>query len=484
VEGFETVSYRRVRAVDQPPDRVAGRLDLICVGRLLALLRDLAELHQRGGDALVGDERLPERVDVDPALLEACLGGDPGRVILVDTSPSDATQGTSGRFNTARHCEWGMAQIVDYELFKLPPRWLFLRIETSDGTVGWGEPVLEGRAETVKTAVEELMDGYLLGEESSRIEDHWQRMYRGGFYRGGPVLMSAIAGIDQALWDIKGKYSGEPVYDLLGGHSRDRIPLYKKIVPDETDEIAELATAAVDEGFTALKLLNAHQTSPIESTADIDAICEFLAVARDAVGRQVNIGLDLHGHVSAGMAPRVLSRLEEYDPMFVEEPVRPEHVQKLDRASNHNIPIAFGERLYSRWEFRPHLEAGRLDIAQPDITHAGGISEIKHIASMAETYGTQLMINCSVGPIAYAATSQLSHHLPNAVQQPAQGERYIDTYVENVDHLESEQGHVSLSDKPGLGLEIDEAGVREQAGKGSDWRTPVRRYNDGSFVEW
>jgi galactonate dehydratase len=377
-----------------------------------------------------------------------------------------------------------MAQIVDYELFNVPPRWLFLKVETADGTVGWGEPILEGRAETVRTAVEELMDGYLLGEESSRIEDHWQRMYRGGFYRGGPVLMSAIAGIDQALWDIKGKYSGEPVYDLLGGRTREHVSLYKKVVPENVDRIPELATKAVEDGFDTLKLLTTYQTAPLESSADIDAICEYLDAAREAVGRDVDIGIDLHGHISASMAPRLFARLGEHDPMFVEEPVRPEHLRMLERGSYHDIPIAFGERLYSRWEFRPHLERGCLDIVQPDISHAGGITEIKNIASMAETYGAKLMMSCSVGPIAYAASTQLSHHVTNAVQQPALGERYVDTYVDNVDDLRSENGHVTMPETPGLGVEIDEDGVREHAGKGSDWRTPIRQYNDGSFVEW
>ena len=377
-----------------------------------------------------------------------------------------------------------MAQIVDYELYKVPPRWLFLKVETADGTAGWGEPILEGRADTVKTAVEELMDGYLLGEDSSRIEDHWQRMYRGGFYRGGPVLMSAIAGIDQALWDIKGKYTGEPVYDLLGGQTRERVQVYKKIVSEDIEEVAELTADAVDDGFTTLKLLTAYQASSVESTADLDAICESLAVARDAAGRDVDIGVDLHGHISAAMAPRVLSRLTEHDPMFVEEPVRPEHLRMIEPNGSHNVPLAFGERLYSRWEFRPHLESGRLDVAQPDISHAGGITEIKNIASMAETYGAQLMMSCSVGPIAYAACSQLSLHLTNAVQQPSLGERYADAYVENVDDLRSENGYVTLSDKPGLGIDVDEDGIREHAGQGSDWQTPLRRHDDGSLAEW
>ncbi|WP_434523247.1 galactonate dehydratase [Halorubrum sp. AS12] len=377
-----------------------------------------------------------------------------------------------------------MTQIVEYELFKVPPRWLFLKIETSDGTVGWGEPILEGRAETVKSAVNELMEGYLLGEESSQIEKLWQTMYRGGFYRGGPVLMSAIAGIDQALWDIKGKYTGESVSELLGGRTREHVPLYKRLVPETVEEVSSLVEDAVSDGFDTLKLLTTYQTSPIESTVDIDEICKYLATAREVAGREVDIGIDLHGHISASMAPRVLSRLAEYDPMFVEEVVRPEHLSMLDRSAAYDIPIAFGERLYSRWEFQPHLEAGRLDIVQPDVSHAGGITEIQNIASLAETYGAKLMMNCSVGPIAYAASTQLSHHLPNAIQQPTIGERYIDAYVDNAENLHSEEGHVTLPTKPGLGIEVNEKGVREHAGEGSDWRTPVRRYNDGSFVEW
>lgn len=377
-----------------------------------------------------------------------------------------------------------MVQIVDYELFKVPPRWLFLKIETSDGVAGWGEPILEGRADTVATAVEELMEACLLGEESSRIEGHWQRMYRGGFYRGGPVLMSAIAGIDQALWDIKGKYAGEPVYDLLGGSTRERVQVYKKIVTDDVEEVPALAQDAVDDGFSTIKLLTAYQASAIESTADLDAICEYLEIAREAVGRDVDIGVDLHGHISATMAPRLLSRLAAYDPMFVEEPVRPEHLQTMDPSLTHDLPIAFGERLYSRWEFKPHFESNLLDIAQPDISHAGGITEIRNIATMAETYGTKLMMSCSVGPIAYAACTHLSRHVPNAVHQPALDGRYIDAYVDNVADLRSENGYVTLSEKPGLGVEIDEDGIRERARNASNWQTPIRRHDDGSLVEW
>jgi len=142
-----------------------------------------------------------------------------------------------------------MSKIVDYELFEVPPRWLFLRVETADGTVGWGEPVVEGRSKTVRTAVEELFDTYLLGEDAGRIEDHWQTMYRGGFYRGGPVLMSAIAGVDQALWDIKGKQLDVPVYELLGGAARERIRVYQWIGGDRPSDVAEQARKQVEAGL-------------------------------------------------------------------------------------------------------------------------------------------------------------------------------------------------------------------------------------------
>uniref|UniRef100_UPI00361DFC3A galactonate dehydratase n=1 Tax=Halostagnicola sp. GCM10023398 TaxID=3252683 RepID=UPI00361DFC3A len=238
----------------------------------------------------------------------------------------------------------GDSVITEYELFEVPPRWLFLKVTTSDGTVGWGEPVVEGRAKSVRTAVEELMDGYLLGEDPARIEDHWQTMYRGGFYRGGPVLMSAIAGIDQALWDIKGKRFGAPVYELLGGAARDRIRVYQWIGGDRPAEVGEAAAKKVEAGFTGLKMNATPKLERIDTPAAVDAARDRLAEVRETVGDEIDIGVDFHGRASKTMAKRLVAALEPYEPMFVEEPVLPEHNDALPEIAQHTtIPIATGE---------------------------------------------------------------------------------------------------------------------------------------------
>lgn len=187
-------------------------------------------------------------------------------------------------------------KITALKTFIVPPRWLFLKIETDEGISGWGEPVVEGRALTVEAAVHELSD-YLIGQDPLRIEDHWQVMYRSGFYRGGPILMSAIAGIDQALWDIKGRAYGQPVHQLLGGPCRDRIRVYSWIGGDRPNDVANAARSAVDRGFTAIKMNGTEELQIVDSHKEIDALVDRLAAVRDAVGPDIGIGVDFHGRV-------------------------------------------------------------------------------------------------------------------------------------------------------------------------------------------
>lgn len=384
-----------------------------------------------------------------------------------------------------------MTQIVDYELFEVPPRWLLLQIETADGTVGWGEPVVEGRAHTVRAAVEELMNTYLLGKEPTPIEDHWQTMYRGGFYRGGPVLMSAIAGIDQALWDIKGKQLGAPVYELLGGAARDRIRVYQWIGGDRPSEVADQAENKVEAGFTALKMNATAEIERVDNPATVDAAVDRLSEVRDAVGDTVDIGVDFHGRVSKPMAKRLVKALEPYEPMFIEEPVLPEHNDALPEIAAHTtIPIATGERMYSRWDFKPVFENGAIDVIQPDLSHAGGISEVKKIATMAEAYDVALAPHCPLGPIALASCIQIDACTPNAlIQEQSLNIHYNETtdildYLAEPSVFKYEGGYVSIPDAPGLGIEINESYVREQAEKTVNWHNPVWRHEDGSVAEW
>lgn len=379
--------------------------------------------------------------------------------------------------------------IVDeLELFAVPPRWLFLKITTRGGVTGWGEPVLEGRAATVRAAVEELKP-YVVGRPASRIEDVWQVLYRGGFYRGGPVLMSALAGIDQALWDIQGKALDRPIHELLGGPVRRSIRAYGWIGGDRPADVANAALARREEGFTAVKMNASGEMQWIDSPARIREIEERLAAVRDAVGDDFGIAVDFHGRIHKGSAKAAVTAAEAFGPMFIEEPVLPGHEDALAAIAQHTTaPIATGERLYSRWDFKRVIPV--VDIIQPDVSHAGGISEVRRIAAMAEAYDTALAPHCPLGPIALAAALQVDFCSINAfIQESSLGIHYNDgveirDYLVDPSVFDLVDGHFARPTAPGLGIEIDESHVREMAGVGHDWKNPVWRNDDGSLAEW
>ncbi|MEU5875019.1 galactonate dehydratase [Glycomyces sp. NPDC047369] len=379
--------------------------------------------------------------------------------------------------------------IAKIETFLVPPRWLFVRIETDDGVVGWGEPVVEGRAEAVAAVVDALAER-LVGADASRIEDHWQVMTKGGFYRGGPVLSSAVAGIDQALWDVKGKALGVPVYDLLGGAVRDKVRVYTWIGGDSVQALAEDALRARENGFDAVKCNGAAQLGPIESPAVVHRIAEQFTELRAAVGDDFDIAIDFHGRFSTAMTRRVLPLLEPVMPLFVEEPVTPEFSRDLAVVTaGTSIPIATGERLFSRWDFRDVLPTG-IAVAQPDLSHAGGISEVRRIAAMAEAHGVALAPHCPLGPIALASSLQVDFATPNfLIQEQSLGIHYnqgndLMDYLVDPSVFAFDEGYVARPTKPGLGIDVDEAAVRKAAEQGHRWRNQVWRLKDGTFAEW
>lgn len=381
-------------------------------------------------------------------------------------------------------------KITALKTFIVPPRWLFLKIETDEGVSGWGEPVVEGRALTVEAAVHELAD-YLIGQDPRRIEDHWQVMYRGGFYRGGAIHMSALAGIDQALWDIKGRALGVPVHELLGGQCRDRIRVYSWIGGDRPADVAQGAKDMVARGFTALKMNGTEELQIVDSHAKIDEAIARVALVRQAVGPNVGIAVDFHGRVHRPMARAMVKELEPYKLMFIEEPVLSENREALrEIAAMSSAPIALGERLYSRWDFKSVLNEAVVDIIQPDLSHAGGITECRKIATMAEAYDVAVAPHCPLGPIALAACLQLDAVTYNAfIQEQSLGIHYnasndLLDYALNKDVFKYEDGMVAIPDGPGLGVDIDEDYVRERAAEGHRWRNPIWRHKDGSFAEW
>lgn len=381
-------------------------------------------------------------------------------------------------------------EVARLELFKVPPRWLFLKITTADGVEGWGEPVVEGRADSVAAAVEELAD-YVEGHPANRIEDLWQVLYRGGFYRGGPVLMSAIAGIDQALWDIKGKRLGVPVYELLGGAVREKMKIYCWVGGDKPEGVAAVAEEKAEAGYKAVKMNATAEMEWIDTPRTVGEVVSRAAAVREAVGDEVGIGIDFHGRVRRGMAKTLVQKLEPYDPMFVEEPVLTENNEVLPILQQQtSIPIATGERMFSRWDFKEVFENRSVDVIQPDLSHAGGLSEVKKITTMAEAYDVAVAPHCPLGPISFAAALQLDFTCLNAfIQETSLNIHYNEEadlldYLANPDVFTFEDGYVHRSPDPGLGIRIDEEKVREQAEVGHDWKNPIWRLEDGSFAEW
>ncbi|TBL68025.1 galactonate dehydratase [Paenibacillus thalictri] len=381
-------------------------------------------------------------------------------------------------------------KIRTMELFKVPPRWLFLKITTDDGIVGWGEPIVEGKADTVRAAVEEMSE-YLIGKEAGNIEDIWQVLYRAGFYRGGPILTSAISGIEQALWDIKGKRLGVPVYDLLGGKVRDKMRVYVWIGGDKPSDVAEAAKQKIAEGYTAVKMNGTEELAWIDTHEKVEQAVERIASIREAVGYKLGVGIDFHGRVHKTMAKVLIKELEPYKPMFIEEPVLPENNEALlEIAKSASTPIATGERMFTRWDFKNLLAQGGVDIIQPDLSHAGGIWEVRKIAAMAEAYDVAIAPHCPLGPIALAASLQLDFCSPNAfIQEQSLGIHYnqgsdLLDYLTDPGVFGYENGYVSRLTAPGLGIEVNEEKVREMAKIGHQWRNPVWRNFDGSVAEW
>ena len=370
------------------------------------------------------------------------------------------------------------------------PRWGFVSIETDEGYTGWGEAVLEGHCDAVLACVNE-MSSYLIGSDPARIEDIWSTIYRAGFYRGGGVLMSAISGIDQALWDIKGKYFNAPVYQLMGGACRDKMKVYSWIGGDRPEDTGVAAKEKKDAGFQAVKMNATEELQMIDTYDKVDAVLARVAAIRETCGKYFGIAIDFHGRVHKPMAKILAKKLEEFDPMFIEEPVLCENMECFKEiAASCNIPIATGERLFSRYDFKRLLQVGGVDIIQPDLSHAGGITEVKKIAGMAVAYDVALAPHCPLGPIALSACLQIDATCYNAVIQEQsvgihynKGKEVLD-YALNKEDFQFVDGYVRLPSRPGLGVEVNKQLVLEENKTPHQWKNPVWRHADGSVAEW
>ena len=380
-------------------------------------------------------------------------------------------------------------KITSLKTWVVPPRWLFLKIETDEGISGWGEPILEGHAETLKAAVHELED-VLIGCDPSRIEDIWQMIYRNGCYRGGPVLMSALAGVDMALWDIKGKALGAPIHTLLGGPVRDRIRTYQWCGGDKPSDLIGGVKAVKSNGYSAAKFNICAELQIVDTYAAVDRIVKSLFELREAVGDEMDLAFDFHGRVHAPMARVLLKELEPLRPIFVEDAVVSAMIETMaDLARSTSIPLCIGERLHSRYDFKRVFELRAAQVINPDTAHVGGISEMVRIGHWAEAYDVALAPHCPIGPIALAASLQVDAVCHNAfIQEQSIGIHY-NTGADVLDYLvpggiEIDNGDLLIPRGPGLGIEVDQEKVEELSRVGHRWRAPIWRHKDGSIAEW
>lgn len=382
-------------------------------------------------------------------------------------------------------------KITDIKTFQIQPRWMLVKVETDEGLVGWGEPTLEGKATVIEAAIDVLAD-VIRGQDPMRTEHLYQMMYRGSFYRGGAVLMSAISGIEQALWDIKGKALGVPVWQLLGGKCRERVRMYAHAVPFQDDpsesEIRYWIKKRVDDGFTALKTsMVAPPIRFIDTFSKVEDIVYRLTVMREAAGKDVDIAVDFHGRISPAMAPILMRELEPLHLMFVEEPVLPENIDVMKKiAQSAPVPLAAGERLFTTFGFRELIEKQAVNVVQPDLCHCGGIMQALKIAAMADNYHMAVAPHNPLGPVALAACLQIDTCISNFLaQEHPTHEKKWDLGVGILkEPFEVKDGYIEIPQKPGLGFEVLEENLKDLAYDGK-WRNPILYFeDDGAMGEW
>ena len=380
-------------------------------------------------------------------------------------------------------------KISDVTVYKVKPRWIFVKISTDEGIEGWGEMISGTKTETVVAGAYEI-GNRLIGRNPFEIERLFQEMHR-SFFRGGPINGTIVSGLEMALWDIKGKAFNVPVDELLGGAARDKIKVYSWIGGDRPSEVAEQAQDRFDRGFTAVKMNATEELHYIDSYQKVDEVVERVASIRERFGDAMDIGVDFHGRVHKPMAKVLAKALEPFHPMFLEEVVLPENEEHFKEvADSVAVPLATGERLYTRWQFKNLFKQGTVDIIQPDVALCGGILETRKIAAMAEAYDMAVAPHAPYGPVALAATLQVDSCTPNVfIQEQSLGIHYnkgfdLLDFVKNKEVFQYKDGYVDLPSKPGLGLEMDEDKIKEIAQEGLIWTNPQWKNYDGTIAEW
>jgi len=373
-------------------------------------------------------------------------------------------------------------------------RTIFVKMYTDAGIIGIGEGTVEGRISTTVAAIKEL-EAYLIGKDPRRPAFHWQAIYRHAFYRGSIILTSALSAVDIAMWDIKGKALGIPIYELLGGPTRDRIRVYGQAgSPKEAKEV-------IDDGFTSLKVgvtySRGRLSRIVENPDFVQGVVENVSAIRNVIGPKVDMGIELHGDHSPQTSMQIIKALEPYQPWFYEEPIQFQNLPLMaEMAKKTTIPFATGERMVTKWQFRDLLSLNAASLLQPDVTHCGGITELKAISTLAEAYYASMLPHSKEGIVGTVASlhtvasipNLLAHELPNlqaapddGVKRSALGKSYIKKPL-----VMDRDGHITLAgniDGPGLGIELDDNLIENERGV-KEWEFPEMWDSfDGSVLD-
>lgn len=380
-------------------------------------------------------------------------------------------------------------KIKSFNIYRVKPRWIFIKVITDEGIEGWGEMISGTKTETVVAGAKEIGQA-LINKNPFEVEMIWQELYK-SFFRGGPINSTVVSGIEMALWDIKGKALHVPIYELLGGRAREKIKVYSWIGGDRPDDVVREALDRKARGFDAIKMNATEELHYIDSYDKIQAVIARVSSIRKELGEGFGIGIDFHGRVHKPMAKVLAAALEPYHPMFLEEVVLPENEEFFGEVAQHtSIPLATGERLCSRWAYKNIFRDGVIDIIQPDVALAGGILETRKIIATAESFDMAAAPHAPYGPIALAATLQIDACSPNVfIQEQSLGIHYnkgfdLLDFVKNKEIFQYKDGFVELPSLPGLGIGIDEKLVKKVSAEGLVWTNPKWKNYDGTHAEW
>jgi galactonate dehydratase len=362
-------------------------------------------------------------------------------------------------------------------------RSIFVKMHTDAGIIGLGEGTVEGKIETVMAAIAQL-EPYLKGKDPRQPAHHWQAMYRHAFYRGDIILCSALSAVDIAMWDIKGKALGVPVYELLGGPTRDRIKCY-----GQAESVEETKTHVLAAGYKSMKTsvssTRGRLSRASESPYYIDGFVEKVKAIRELVGDNFDLGIEMHGEHEPPAAMQIIKAIEPFRPWFFEEPIQFQNLPLMaEMAKKTTVPFATGERMVTKWQFRDLLTAGAAQLLQPDITHTGGITELKAIAALAEAFYADMLPHSKEGMIGFAASMHVAASIPNFLAhevpslQAVSGGPKVERSPLGKGYLTREivmtEGNIILKgniDGPGLGVALDEHLVDNERGI-PEWTFP------------